>query len=606
MASFHTPRLEARRGALRSVFSKENMAHSWKKYVRSGFRRQELFDLFDYNDFHWNRETRFADLERAIVAGRYRPNNSIPIKVEKALGVCRTIVVPNPEDAVVLQCIVEKLLPIAMRRQPSKNTFFSRSHAGTTGSFEFDRDYIWFKEWRKFSRVRIELSSAHRWLVTTDISTFFDNVRHPYLRNIISSFDGQDEVILDILISILDHLNWKPDYLPSSSIGLPQVQFDAPRLLAHIYLFEIDEYIKQRTSDQFVRWVDDMTIAVSSREEAKAILRDLDAILQIRGLRLNSGKTKILSAAEASRFFHQSENRKIDQFEAHVKKNISKNLGLKGLTRRIGVAFRSFRKQESIGHSEKVLKRYVGLAALLKSDFAVKFMIDNFCDTPGMRDVFYRYIHDLGPRDDVFEMLQGYLKSKNALDDASVYHVSQVFVDWEMKSSHRIFKSLRKLAKFMMRADFVGGSPHRFSAALSLSVKYASERDLVDEIRRSQNFWTRSEYLSRQVCASTGRVRDPKFLDECANVISGHAYKSAISVAEEIRKLRGTKGVISKSVRGYINNGKNPTTYKIHRLLVALSVLRSPRISSKLKSDLKKEICEVLQDPFYASLVKRC
>jgi hypothetical protein len=104
VSGLHTPRLEARRGALKKVFSRANMERAWQKYVRNGFRRQEVFDLFDHNDFHWNRETRFADLRRSILAGRFKPSGSMPVKVEKAFGVCRTIVIPNPDDAIVLQC----------------------------------------------------------------------------------------------------------------------------------------------------------------------------------------------------------------------------------------------------------------------------------------------------------------------------------------------------------------------------------------------------------------------------------------------------------------------------------------------------------------------
>jgi hypothetical protein len=211
VSGLHTPRLEARRGALKKVFSQANMELAWKKYVRKGLRKQEVFDLFDYNDFHWNRGARFADLRRAILAGRYKPNTSIPVKLEKSLGICRTIVIPTVEDAVVLQCIVENLLPSAMKRQPSRNTFFSRSHQQTIGDFKFDSEYIWFKQWRKFARRRLELTSTHQWVVTTDIATFFDNVRYEYLRNIISTFNNQQEVVLDILFALLDELSWRPD-----------------------------------------------------------------------------------------------------------------------------------------------------------------------------------------------------------------------------------------------------------------------------------------------------------------------------------------------------------------------------------------------------------
>ena len=99
----------------------------------------------------------------------------------------------------------------------------------------------------------MQLGTAHNWVVTTDIATFFDNVRYAHLRNIVSTLNGQHEVVLDILVGLLDELCWRPDYVPSSHIGLPQVQFDAPRLLAHIYLFEIDSFLKRNSSDNFVR-----------------------------------------------------------------------------------------------------------------------------------------------------------------------------------------------------------------------------------------------------------------------------------------------------------------------------------------------------------------
>jgi hypothetical protein len=373
VSGLHTPRLEARRGALKKVFSQANMERAWQKYVRTGFRRQEVFDLFDHNDFHWNRAARFADLRRAILAGRFKPAGSLPVKVEKAYGVCRTIVIPNPDDAVVLQCIVENLLPQAIKRQPSRNTFFSRSHSKPNSDFVFDRDYIWFKQWRKFAKLRIQLGTAHQWVVTTDIATFFDNVRYAYLRNIISTFNGQHEVILDVLMSLLDELCWRPDYVPSSQIGLPQVQFDAPRLLAHIYLFEIDAFLKRATSNKFVRWVDDMTIAVASQEQGKCLLRDLDTLLQIRGLRLNSGKTRVLSAVEAAAHFQKTENDRFEAIEGKFKSAKKANRTYKTVERNAGRSFRRFLRIPPFGHHDKVIKRYVGLASDMRSDFAVTY-----------------------------------------------------------------------------------------------------------------------------------------------------------------------------------------------------------------------------------------
>jgi hypothetical protein len=600
------PRLDARRGALKRVFASHAMNRAWTKYVRAGFRRQEVFDLFDYNDFHWNRESRIDDLRRNIVSGRYQPRPSIPVKVEKKLGVCRTIVIPTPEDALVLQCIVESLLKQAIRRQPSRNTFFSRSHSNNVEKFEFDREYIWFKQWRRFANLRLQLGSVHQWVATTDIATFFDNINHVYLRNILSSFDGQHEVILDILLNLLDRLGWRPDYLPSPSVGLPQVQFDAPRLLAHIYLFEIDELMKDRTADKFVRWVDDITLAVESEQAGKLLLRDLDTLLQMRGLRLNSGKTHIMSASQAAQYFHRLENKKVDDFADRVKKLGGKDGKARTrLVKDIKNEFKGFVEKMEIGQGSKVVSRYIGLASDLRSDFAVKFVKGKFTSHPDLRDAFYRYLSGLGPRVRTFSIIDSYVRSEHAIDDASICHLSQILVDWELGAANPIRKRVQELVRFMRKKAFLDKSPHRFSAALVLNVKYESEARLIAFVRRNSPIWSRSEYLTRQVCAASARVRDLKFLEECGAFAAAHGFRSATAVVDEITKLRSSRSKIDKGLRGYLLNGKNSTTYKIHRFLIALSVLRAPKIAMKFKSNLKSDILTYIKDPFYRAMIQR-
>lgn len=67
--------------------------------------------------------------------------------------------------------------------------------------------------------------------------------------------------------------------------------------------------------------MDDITIGVDSIVAAKAILRDLDLALQTRQLRLNSGKTKILTVRAARRHFRIRDNYYLDKLEARIKKS---------------------------------------------------------------------------------------------------------------------------------------------------------------------------------------------------------------------------------------------------------------------------------------------
>ncbi len=603
LAGLHTPRLEARHAALEQVFAQPFMITAWTKYVRKGLRDQEVLDLFDYNDFHWNRIERFEDLRRAVLDGRYKPGGSIPTKLEKNLGVCRTVVTPTPEDSVILQCIVESLLPSALKRQPSKNAFFSRSHQSTIGEFTFSKDYIWFKQWREFAKNRLEIASTHDWVVTTDVANFFDNIHYSHLRNIVSTFDSIEEVILDVLFNVLDNISWRPDYLPTSGIGIPQVQFDAPRLLAHIYLFEIDAFLKQETRNSFVRWVDDITFAVDSKEEGKRLLRDLDTLLQMRGVRLNAGKTQVLSAASARRYFHQRENEYLNRVKTRIDALHKAGASTVGLETSLKKSFDKFISRAPYGQSGKVIKRYVGHFALLRSDRALDYCLGKLEDSPDLRDTTYRYVAALPPSQRALSAITRYIFSGSALDDASQCQIASLLTDWEVAPGTPLFKSVRKVTERMATKAYVGREPFRFLAALWLVTKYSTQKGLREYIVDFEDIWRHFEFLSRQVTASTCKFRNSQAISWFASQLERHSFRSAASVMNSIDTLRSYTTAIPKDIRLYVLNGNHKTTYSLQRFLVTVAILSSKKLNPKTKSDLKAAILRILSDPLYIKVV---
>jgi hypothetical protein len=67
-------------------------------------------------------------------------------------------------------------------------------------------------------------------------------------------------------------------------------------------LLEVDRYFHQRLGRQYIRYLDDLLVVVpGKREEAEAVLAELQGQLALLGLGLNN-KTQILSAGEAVRF----------------------------------------------------------------------------------------------------------------------------------------------------------------------------------------------------------------------------------------------------------------------------------------------------------------
>lgn len=590
---------------LSDTFSIPNMQRAWKKYVRKGLRDQETVDLFDYNDFHWNREKRFADLRQLILSGNYKPGRSIPFKIEKKFGVCRTVVTPSPEDSLILQCLVESLISKLLKNQPTSNAFFSRSHQTPEKNFTFAKDYIWFTQWKKFAKFRIKVASSHNFVATTDIANYFDNVQYGHLRNIISTFDDIEEVTLDLIFGILESLCWRPDYLPAANIGLPQVQFDAPRLLAHVYLYEIDSYLNKATNGTFVRWVDDITFAADDEDQCKLILRDLDTLLQMRGIRLNSGKTHVMPASTARRFFYQRENENLTRWTSEYEKAMDQKLPTGPIILKVSKSFNRFIDREKFGHYDKIIKRFIGFAAKSKSDFALDYTLDLLPSNPELRNYVYWYASELPPSTKILKVIEKYLFSSGALDDTSQCQIAKMLTDWEVEPSSPLFSQLVKLADEMGKEKYVGNDTFRFVAALWMLTKYSTQARIVQFVRQSRDIWQHSEFLSRQVAAASGKFRDPKVIEDFSNTIRSHGLRSSITILDAIDGLRKLTTTIPPDLRLYILNGKQTSTYTLQRFLIAFTVLSSASIDKTKRNALRLQLIPYLRDPHYKNIIQK-
>ena len=63
------------------------------------------------------------------------------------------------------------------------------------------------------------------------LANYFDTIPLHSLRNVIAAASKISEHVLDLLFFVLETLIWRPYYIPNSGVGLPQLNFDAPRLL---------------------------------------------------------------------------------------------------------------------------------------------------------------------------------------------------------------------------------------------------------------------------------------------------------------------------------------------------------------------------------------
>ncbi|MES2121091.1 MAG: reverse transcriptase domain-containing protein [Pseudomonadota bacterium] len=581
------------------------MEKLWQAYVKKGLRDQPVTDLYDYFDFHRNRTERFKQLSYQVSSGAYEPKPSLISRLEKKSGLCRPIVIPTPEDAVVLQCITEALIKPALKAQPSRNVFFSRSHSTPSTEFTFERDYIWFKRWKMFSKVRFEIASSHEWIVVTDVANYFDSIVHSHLRNQLAALKGVKEATLDLLFRVIPFVSWKPDYLPLPPQGLPQVQFDAPRLLSHVYLYEVDLFLKAQTGGSFVRWVDDITAAVANEQRGLRLIRDIDALMHTRGMRLNAGKTHILSKSQAYKFFHQAENSKVTGFEAEADKRLKSGKKLFRFSTKCLTSFNSFLKTSAYGQKDKVVRRYIGLFAKILSDLALDYCLANFSRDPSIREVCLNYFLKLGPRTRILNVLETFVTSGYALDEISLCQIAKLVVNWEIQpTSTLVSRIIRRLGMNVSKKSYLRRSPCYLVLAVWLLTKYGTPSQLARVLRNTQELWENSDYLARQVCAAVARFRQDSVRKEFYVRAGGRGFISAEAVIRDHAALSELTNPIPSDVRGYINNGKNPTIFGLHRILISLVVLRNTDLGEKYRAQLRDEILSYLTDPMLRKLVQ--
>ncbi len=555
--------------------------------MRDGLRHQPVLDLHDYHDFHRSSEGLLGVLESDIADYVYRPKRAQPIRLEKAAGVSRILHLLAPEDAVVLQTIVEVISPEIKGAQPSKNAFYSRSHGHVEnpGALDDTFGYMWWQMWPEFQSRILGFTKDFPCLVVTDIADYFDSIPLSSLRNALSSIARFDQELLDLLFLLLGELASRAGYLPPSGTGLPQIDFDAPRLLGHAYLFEADKLLQERTGDNFVRWMDDINVGVESEERGRRLIAELDQVLRSRGLRVNLAKTRILTASLGAEHFAFAEN----QYLTLVGNALQMGL-LPPTLDDIHKRFRRFWRHSQSGSRNKVLKRYIGLFSQLQDPAFVKYAGRCLGGEPELRDTIFRYYVKLGYTPARYEHLRKYVLSE-CVDDTSLFGACKVLVDWDVPKG-----MAGSVVSFARRvADREGVMA--FVAATWLLAKYAQAAEIESFLKERQSIWRRNWFAARQVAALTPRLT-PSGLQWLSDALRASGQMEAIRVLANVASLRRLS-TLTGSDRSYLSPTKFNPPYPFAKVLIALAVLSSSRmpktelqtLGSRLLAQVRDRTC---------------
>lgn len=596
-----TDRFELRKADLDEAFSKLNISKTWRQVVRNQLRNVDILDIYDYYDFNYNIDSRALLLRSDILTGNYRSSKPLIYRIEKKLGICRHLIIPQPTEALVLQVITNTISKEILREQPSTNSYYSRDKHFVKKPHEIDEyGFDWRKLWKKMQKEIYRFSDEKELIIVTDLSNYYDSIYIPELRKIITGYVSNKETLLDILFSIIERNSWLPDYLPYTGRGLPTSNLEGIRLLAHSFLFEFDAIIKKKSGNSFTRWMDDVVIGVNTREEAVGVLSSSSDVLKSRGLALNLKKTSILSAEQAEFHFLIDENKYLDalDFEFHKSKGISK------ISSELISRFRKhLRNNSEAKYFEKISKRYITAFGKLNSKRILNLVPDLFNENPGIRTNLLIYLGQLGFNSRTAEIVIKIFDNLKLHDDISLFQVSKLITDWKIPLNESgdefINVALKKIRQFSEKRKQI----FDFYCLLWVMSKYSHPKKLLEFIERYKGIWNSHPFLRRQVTSIMARLLNfneykvRKFLD---NQIST-AEQQVVSSANNILNISHIDKIEGK-VKMYLFPKNKYKTYPLSKFLVLCTFLNSEIYRND--GHMKEMIRFHIDDPYYRKWIE--
>lgn len=584
-----------RKSELDRIFSRKNIASVWRKIVRNQLRSIDLKDLYDHYDFNYNIEERAISIKNDILSGQYKVSQSFTYRREKKLGVCRHLVIPQPADALVFQVLVEAVSEEILKNQPSKNAFYSRDkHSVSKPHNVDDYNFNWRQQWKQLQKQIYNFTDDKEFIVVTDLANYYDSIDIKELRKVFTSYSQINEVVIDLMFKIIEEISWKPDYLPYSSRGLPTTNIEGVRLLAHSFLYEIDEVIKQETNNSFTRWMDDITIGVDSKKQAIEIISGVSDMLKSRGLALNLSKTNIYNEKQGYYHFQIEENRYLDSIEIVQKSDPN----YKDICKKLHQKFNNHFKDREAKYWEKVTKRYITAYGKLESAKLLPKISQLYVEYPGIRENLIYYLSIIGYTNTTSAKILEIIKSIDVFDDISMFQICFLVTQWEIPINDNSKKFLTEFEKEISKFSFERKVPLDFYCLLWFKAKYNHPQDLLKFIKKYKNLWQTDSFLRRQVTAIISRlvITNENAANELLSSQVSSGISSTVTLASQILAFKNLEKLDSKlTLYLFPKNFQRP--YPLAKFLVLCSVLNSEKIRNESK--VREKIKDHIKDPHF-------
>jgi RNA-directed DNA polymerase len=235
-------------------------------------------DRMSVERFEANAEYYLKVLEEQLRNGSYEPVPIRRVHIPKGQGKTRPLGIATVKDRIVQGALKLVMEPI-----------FEKEFLPTSFGFRPERSCK--------DALRIVdkcLKDGYTWVVDADLESYFDTIPKHRLMSLVKA-SVSDSKVLELLQQFLDQevvegmKRWTP------LAGTPQGSVISP-LMANLYLHGLDELLST-DEHQYVRFADDFVVMCRTRQEAEAVLVEIQTWVGEQGLTLHPEKTRVSHCA---------------------------------------------------------------------------------------------------------------------------------------------------------------------------------------------------------------------------------------------------------------------------------------------------------------------
>lgn len=257
---------------LEDILEKENMEAAWAAVERNdgaaGVDRKSVAATKQHLKQHW------PGVREKLIGDVYKPAAVRAVAIAKASGGMRTLGIPNVQDRLIQQALHQSL-SLVFEPLMSEHSYGFRPNRSAHDAVTAARRYV---------------EEGKKWVVDIDLKSFFDQVSHDRLMNMISPHVSDKRVLRLIGRYLRAPIRHADGSQEKRLQGTPQGGPLSP-LLANIYLGPLDRELEHREI-AFVRYADDVALFLSSERAAQRALENITVWLKkVLDLEVNESKS---------------------------------------------------------------------------------------------------------------------------------------------------------------------------------------------------------------------------------------------------------------------------------------------------------------------------